>query len=62
MPGEPAFAFARLFALLYFLVAFAALVIVLVALWRGMRAHESIARSLEGIERALASRAEPPAP
>jgi uncharacterized membrane protein len=29
---------------------------VLVALWRGMRAQEQIARHLEGIERALAQR------
>lgn len=34
----------------------AVVVVVLIALWRGMQAQERIARHLEGIERALSQR------
>ena len=42
-----------LFMVLYFVVVVGAMVIVLLSLWRGMRAHEEIARSLGRIEQTV---------
>ena len=52
------FPFPTLFLLfpVYFLVMICVTVIVVVALWRAMRAHERIAERLGGIEQALSAR------
>ena len=49
-----------LFMVLYFVIVVGTLVIVLLSLWRGMRAQEEMARSLSRIEQSI-SRWSPPA-